>query len=631
MASKTGLPGWVGWLILLVVLAAIVLPIGIPIWIAVSQKSYEFPEVRIDATLQPDGSLDLVEKRTFDFEGEFSFAFFTVDWPVERIQNFTVREGGRELQVDESGSTSYQFNGQWGFAAEDEERTFTISYTARCAVDVWADAAHLNWQFIGTGWDVPTEHAFVRLHLPGAATTSVERPGEVCPETPPSAAVETRPLNLGEMQAWGHGTLGGEVRLPDPQTVTLDVRELPAFTFVEGSILFPETVVPLAYQVPAPMRDQIASTEATLAEAANAQRRALLAIEAGYERRKRILWGWIGVTLTAFVLLPPISRIRDRVRGVPKTLQSPPEDIHPVELAQLWAGASGRFGMSNVYRTQMLHLAHIGAIELQAVGPVSDPADFRVRMKDLKNAEPKDLEFLEFLFPDKTDDDIALSSLKPKGERKKQLREWWEVVDTSGKSMLRGLVPELRWESLTTTLIGIAGLVGGVLMSALVNSPIGLILIPISLVGMAIAHILIRPRIGEAARERVAKWRAFRRFLQKFSSLPEAPALAVVIWEQYLVYATALGVADEVEKQVKALIPEQELPSPWKGAPSGVSGLSFIHTFNTVPVHSAASAAVHTSISGGSSIGSFSSSSGGGGGFSSGGGGGGGGTGGGAG
>jgi uncharacterized membrane protein len=186
----------------------------------------------------------------------------------------------------------------------------------------------------------------------------------------------------------------------------------------------------------------------------------------------------------------------------------------------------------------------------------------------------------------------------------------------------------MRWESLLTTLLGIAGAVAGPVMTGLIGSPVGLLLIPVALLGMTIAHILIKPRIGEQGRERVAKWRSFRRFLTKFSSLPEAPTLAVVIWEQYLVYATALGVADEVEKQVKALIPPEELPSPWRGAPSGIHAMSYVHSFNTVPVHTAASTTVSSSSSSG--IGSFSSGGGGGGGFSGGGGGGGGGTGGGA-
>ena len=630
MAGKgRGVPGVVGWLIFLAVLAGPVLGIGIPIWGAFAQKSYDFPRVRVDATVRPDGSLDLVERRTFDFDGDFSFAFFTIDWPVEQIERFKVAENGQPLPVSTAESTTFQFKGRWEFSAEDEHRTFTISYRARCAVNVWADTAHLNWQFIGTGWEVPTQHAVIRVHLPGAAANPgrVARPTETCPARAPKARFETRPLREGETLAWGHGPLGGEVRIPDPQTVALEISDLPALTFVEGSVVFPETAVPLAYQIPAPMRDSIVTTESALAEAANAQRRALLATEARQDTWRRRLWFAMGGLPLVFAALVVISRLRDRVRGAPRMLETPPEEIHPVELAQMWAAASGRSGTKHIYRTQMLHLAHIGAVELQAVGPVTDPKDFRIRLRDVKDAEPRDMEFLEFLFPKATDDDIALSSLKPTGKRRTELREWWKLVDSSGKTVLRRMVPEMRWESLTTTLLGLGGIVASFAMVGLIDSPLGLLLIPVALVGMTIAHVLIRPRIGREFRERVAGWRAFRRFLTEFSSLPEAPALAVVIWERYLVYATALGVADEVEKQVKALIPPEELPRPWEGAPSGINSLAFVHSFNTVPVHSSLSTVSSSTSSG---TGSFSSGGGGGGGFSGGGGGGGGGTGGGA-
>jgi uncharacterized membrane protein len=94
------------------------------------------------------------------------------------------------------------------------------------------------------------------------------------------------------------------------------------------------------------------------------------------------------------------------------------------------------------------------------------------------------------------------------------------------------------------------------------------------LVGWAVAVIAIRPRLKPELRERMARWRAFRRFLKRFSSLPDAPALALIIWERYLVYATALGVAKRVEKQVKALVPLEELPAPFPGAPPGMAATS---------------------------------------------------------
>ena len=629
MAKKNVGFSILGWLIFLVVIGAILASIAVPIWIAVSQKSYVFPRVRIDATVQPDGSLDLVERRTFDFDGDFSVAFFTVDWPVTQIEDFTVTEGGRPVPVMVEGRFATETYAEWGLPGDDDVRTFTISYRARCAVDVWADTAHLLWMFIGTGWDVETEEASIRLHLPGFATNARRRtrPQEDCPAQPPVGEVRARPLTAGETRAWGHGPLGGEVRIPDPQTVTLDISNLAPFAFVEGSVVFPKEGVPLAHEVPAPMRQVILEQEAEMARVSNAQRLELLAEEAAKRRRLMVFWVLLAVEVLVFVVAVVASRLRDRVPGLPDMLQDPPEDLHPVDLAQLWGAAHGRLSMQNEYRAQMLHLARIGAIELQPVGRVTDPEDFIVKLTEVRDANPRDMEFLEFLFPESNDDEVTFGSLKPTGKRRKELKQWWDAMDTRRKKTLKRLLPSVRWESLVVTILGVAGVVGAFLAPAFVGRW-GLLLAPVSLVGMTIAHIMIRPRLREEFRERVARWRSFRRFLTEFSTLPEAPTLAVIIWERYLVDAVALGCADEVEKQVTALIPPQELPEPWVGAPSGISALHYVHSVNTVSVHTAASVTASSSSSSG--IGSFSSSGGGGGGFSSGGGGGGGGTGGGA-
>ncbi len=161
------------WWVYAIVLAIPVAITASRFAIASSGKSYEFSRVAIDATVLPDGSLRLREQRTFDFKGEFSFAFFTVAWPFDRIQDFSIHEGGRpvEAAIENEGT----FRARWEFRAEDEQGTFTITYRALCAVRVSEDAAHLLWQFIGTGWEVPTREVLIRVHVPEPAIRRVER------------------------------------------------------------------------------------------------------------------------------------------------------------------------------------------------------------------------------------------------------------------------------------------------------------------------------------------------------------------------------------------------------------------------------------------------------------------------
>lgn len=56
-----------------------------------------------------------------------------------------------------------------------------------------------------------------------------------------------------------------------------------------------------------------------------------------------------------------------------------------------------------------------------------------------------------------------------------------------------------------------------------------------------------------------AKWKAFKNYLKDFSQIKEYPPESIVIWNKYLVYATALGVAKEVKESMEKLLPEGEL------------------------------------------------------------------------
>jgi uncharacterized membrane protein len=63
-------------------------------------------------------------------------------------------------------------------------------------------------------------------------------------------------------------------------------------------------------------------------------------------------------------------------------------------------------------------------------------------------------------------------------------------------------------------------------------------------------------RRSAEAEEDYAKWKAFKRFLLDFSQMDKHEIPSLVIWEHYLVYAAALGIAKEVLKQLKIIYPD---------------------------------------------------------------------------
>jgi uncharacterized membrane protein len=631
------------WLVRFFLLAFIALvTMGLwlpPIITHAVEKDYLFPEVDIDATVLPNGDLMLEETRTFDFQnGPFTYAYFNVNDPLDHVRDFTIAEkldDGTEVPVTPDYAShsivTEGFQSQWSYSAEDDTRTWVFRYRVACAVDVYSDTAHLYWQFIGSGWDQPTQHAVITVHLPGHSVGDLRRPRECHPDEGVIADIGQTPLTRGEVRAFGHGPLNGEVTFVNPQTIRYDVRDVPPLSFVEGSILFPADAVPTAVATGEPGLERILDQERVWVDEANALR------ERHETERDWVLYLLIGVPV-ALALLVLLARYRDRVPGVPKILEQPPEE-DPVQGSVLWSAWAGHLSPQNAYRAQLLKLARLGAIQMKADGRVSDPKDLTlVRKMDAMDLQTElDQDFMWLLFGHGEDavDEVSVNHPKPrKAASSGTYAAWWSGVKMkSGDITLRIRKGDARLESTVAAIVAIGAAVYGVWTAVWgLGGAIGWWLVPVAAISLVVALIKIHARLGLEDRTRVKRLEVFRTYLKDFSDLPNAPALAVVIWEQYLEWAVALGVADEVEKQVRALVPVESLRSPIRGAPTGLAGLTaWQHLQSAAPALVLVSMA---SVSSGSSSGGFGSSSSSsgfsGGGFSGGGGGGGGGTGGGA-
>ncbi|HET8527034.1 MAG TPA: DUF2207 domain-containing protein [Actinomycetota bacterium] len=633
------------WLLRLFLLGFVaIVTIGLwlpPIISRAVEKDYDFPKVTIDATVLPNGDLQLEETRTFDFRnGPFTYAYFNVDDPNDHVRDFTISEklgDGTEVPVEPDYAShsivTEGFQSQWSYEAEDENRTWVFRYRVACAVDVYSDTAHLYWQFIGTGWDKPTRHAVITVHLPDKVPPDlIERPKRCRPDDPGSILLgAATPLQPGEVRAFGHGPLNGEVTFVNPQTIRYEVDDVPSLSYVEGSILFPADAVPFAMQTNRPGLESILAQERVWADEANALR------SRHETERNWVLNLLIGVPV-ALALLVLLARYRDRVPGVPRLLEQPPED-DPVQGALLWSAWQGHLSPYNAYRAQILKLVRLGAVEMRADGRVTDPKDLTLVRKldamDLQDEVDQDFMWLLFGRGDAAVDEISLKHPKPRrAGSSTTYAGWWSGVRGKTGDVVRRIQKgDARLESTLSAIVSIAAAGYGIWTAVWgLGGSIGWLLVPVSAASLVAALVLIHARLRLEDRTRVKRLEAFRRYLRDFSDLPNAPALAVVIWEQYLEWAVALGVADEVEKQVRALVPVESLRSPIPGGPTGLAGVNAFHAFQAAaPVLVVSSMASPSSGSTSGGFGFSSSSSGfSGGGFSGGGGAGGGGTGGGA-
>jgi len=100
-------------------------------------KDYYFPNVKAEYTINQDGSIDVLESRTYKFDGSFSWADITIPLAVTRkgydyktsIKNFRVVEAGKNIPTT-SNLQDGNFYAKWTYTALDETRTFDLSYTS---------------------------------------------------------------------------------------------------------------------------------------------------------------------------------------------------------------------------------------------------------------------------------------------------------------------------------------------------------------------------------------------------------------------------------------------------------------------------------------------------------------------
>ena len=92
-----------------------------------ADKTFYFPEVRIDVTVEEDGSFRVDELRTYEFNGSFSWASLWIPLEIERrgyrhrvtLDEFSVLdEQGRPLRTEVDGSRK-RFEAKWFYNARN--------------------------------------------------------------------------------------------------------------------------------------------------------------------------------------------------------------------------------------------------------------------------------------------------------------------------------------------------------------------------------------------------------------------------------------------------------------------------------------------------------------------------------
>ena len=582
-------------------------------------KDFSIPSVTIDATVRPNGDLRVHETRTLSFSGSFSFVYWDLSTKGSDGIDVTAASGP---EVDGTGSVPYELTDDpWArtpgtyyvsgsdpvrvqlfFSVSDSAAQFSVDYTARGAAKRWDDIAELYWQFVGDQATVAADYVRVTVHLPAGVSSD-------------------------EVRAWAHGPLWGNVSIEPDASVVMTVDPLPAGTFVEGRILFPATALTATAKSPGAREALVLAEEQKLADEANRGRL--------WARVKVIAWSAVGFGFPLLALVLVIA-LYVKYGREPKTqfqaqyLRDIPEpSLPPALVGFIWRMGSvdrddATATLLDLVDRKVLDIERVVVHKERFLGK-DETTTYQLTLHDERLDEllPYERHLLKFLFHQIAESPtLVLSELKGlakahRTEFAKGYRKFTEMVGNEGerRKYLDAKADRMAFAGAAL------GFVGAVAAGAAAIFGGGLwffLAIPVCVVLIYVSRTI--KRRSQAAAELYAQYAALKRYLKDFGRLQEKPPDAVVLWEQFLVYAVVFGIADEVAKAMTVKVP-QVIDDPafrtsyfiWFASPGGGGTAAFSE------MHQSFSEAVSVATS------SSSSGSGGGGGFSGGGGGGGGG------
>ncbi len=559
-------------------------------------RSYTVSTDTIDATVQTDGTLSVVEQRTYQFSGSFNGIY----WEVPRgsfegraidtqILAVGVVQNG-QLNAFSEGSngdaSSYELSEKddcyqlkLSLPVQDQTVVFQVAYQAPNLVSRWADTAELYWQYVPAdpSSDVECQNITATVHLPVPS-------GE--------------PVNPGEnVRAWGHGPLDGEISFAGNDVVFYSPG-VGTKEFLEARVTFPPSWLK---DVPASEErrlNTILSEEEQWAQDANAKRR----------NARLATYGIPGLMILlsiGSVVAVKVVEKRRRHKGPKAQFQDTyyrdvPSQDHPAVLGMLYH--DGHVQGSDFVATLMC-LADQGRIGLDAV-PVDKPVkkdktkrvrEWRLLRRDTLGSRLSSRQKYEgkaiddaaysFLFDvvgDKHRHAIDPQLLGPSGEPYvltyffDETAKGWPGAYEAGYNKWSGAVKDAydkrgfeKKASVSDSLFpggyGLLVIALGVLLAVIgmfAGTPNGINAIAFILCFATGIYCVMKddttPTItySQEGMELRAKLEALKRWLCDFTRLEEAIPTDVVLWNRLLVMATVLGVAEQVVKQLKVYAPQ---------------------------------------------------------------------------
>lgn len=565
--------------------------------------SFRIEKLDIEANLQKDGSMVVSEAVTYDID-EINGVYFDIDakgfGELQYIQVFEDDSTGGFKEVDSSNyevSVSDElYRIKLYSKNHNNRRTFKFVYKLPEAITVYDDVAQFNRKMVGKEWQQGINYITAKVIIPVSSN-----------------------YDNSNILVFGHGPLTGEVD-KEGNTVIYKLNNYYPGDFLEAHILM-EPEIFSEYNkskiVHKDMKQKLLDMEAKFADEANAERdkaiRQQEMINKVFEKPGLIFGVLSSIWGALMYYIHVIFKRKNKVKNsVGKYLRELPDNSSPALVGGFMTNSIN----DNEILATIVDLVRRKVLTLEN----SDKNSIIILTGSTENLSAQEKAIVDIYINDFGDGkSLDLKSFgffqKVPMSVARKFEKWRAMVQS-----------EMNRKNLTYQGLGCLGVIffaffpmiftfAGLVIGMITGNKMFLLIVVMGIILFVSGAKARYPRKELA--EAKDKWQAFKNFLSDYSQLEEAKITSVHLWEQYFVYAVALGVSDKVVKAYKKALDMGVINDV-----QGVNSLAYSPIFNPMfsrsfsnlngmvsRTNSGASSAIASSRR--------SSSSGGGGGFSS--------------
>ena len=499
--------------------------------------SFRIEKLDIEANLQKDGSMVVSEAVTYDID-EINGVYFDIDakgfGELEYIQVFEDDSTGGFKEVD---SSNYEvsvndelYRIKLYSKNHNNRRTFKFVYKLPEAITVYDDVAQFNRKMVGKEWQQGINYITAKVIIPVSAS-----------------------YDNSNILVFGHGPLTGEVD-KEGNTVIYKLNNYYPGDFLEAHILM-EPEIFSEYNkskiVHKDMKQKLLDMEAKFADEANAERdkaiRQQEMINKVFEKPGLIFGVLSSIWGALMYYIHVIFKRKNKVKNsVGKYLRELPDNSSPALVGGFMTNSIN----DNEILATIVDLVRRKVLTLEN----SDKNSIIILTGSTENLSAQEKAIVDIYINDFGDGkSLDLKSFgffqKVPMSVARKFEKWRAMVQS-----------EMNRKNLTYQGLGCLGVIffaffpmiftfAGLVIGMITGNKMFLLIVVMGIILFVSGAKARYPRKELA--EAKDKWQAFKNFLSDYSQLEEAKITSVHLWEQYFVYAVALGVSEKVVKAYK--------------------------------------------------------------------------------